>query len=66
MGALKDRATVDRKDPLTLLAAIDWHLAALSDTKVAGVSYRRTTMGAMQTIRMKVLLEPFETTDRIE
>ncbi len=66
MGALKDRATVDRIDPLTLLAAIDGHLAALGGAKVAGVGDRGLTMGTLQALRMKILLDPFETADRVE
>ena len=66
MGALKDRATVDRINPLTLRAAIDRHFAALRCAKMPRLVYARPTMGAIQTIRMKVLLEPFETTCRIE
>ena len=66
MGALKDRATVDRIDPLPVLAAIDRHLAALRGAKMPRLVYARPTMGAMQTIRVKVLLDPFETAGRIE
>ena len=66
MGALKDRATVDRINPLTLLAAIDRHLAALRGAKMPRLVYARPTMRTMQAIRVKVLLDPFETACRIE
>ena len=66
MGALKDRAAVDRIDPLTPLAAIDRHLAALGGAKVAGVGDRRLTMSALQALRMKILRDPFEIADRVE